>query len=236
MSNTIISGQALRELRQEAGLSIRAFADALGLPFPTYNNRENRSKKKYLEYELAEKVAEVLSKHGIDSKRVYALVSGPNNPFKTGTLKTRLKGSIISDAEILQPSQKETICLPNDIERPHEIEVYRIGDDSMADTGLVMGATIFARPVWLGRGSFGTGSTVILKQARPDGIITASVRFLHAEPGGPFMASARSANPAYQPKLVPDDANYHSATDDPAHGSSPRIYAVVEQAELDLKS
>ncbi len=225
-------GLGITHLREEAGLTIRALAFEMGIPHTTLYSQENLSKDRYISRDWAERLIPVLSKHGIEPKRVLALAGLADSSLVTDLIT----GVITSDQAITESKSNTLVPIPLNIQAPSEIEVYRIGDDSMADMGLIMGATIFARPVWLGGASFGSGSTVILKQARADGIITASVRFLHAEPGGPFMASARSANPAYQPKLVPDDANYHSATDDPAHGGSPSIYAVVEQAELDLKS
>lgn len=67
--------EQLRELRQEAGLSVRALADGLGMPPSTYAAYESadRFKKRVLPVDLATRVADELERHGVDRSAVMAL-------------------------------------------------------------------------------------------------------------------------------------------------------------------
>lgn len=63
----------MRSLRKEAGLSIRAMGEALEISGSGYNHYETRFKEKYLPVDVAESIASVLEKRGIDRGRVMRL-------------------------------------------------------------------------------------------------------------------------------------------------------------------
>lgn len=77
--NERMSSAALRlkELRKSAipALTVRAMADALGIPFGTYSSYETpaRYKKPFLPMDLTRKVASVLSDRGVDPAEVMKL-------------------------------------------------------------------------------------------------------------------------------------------------------------------
>lgn len=81
----LTSGLKLKALREEAGLSVRKMATFIDMNFGTLQSRETRSKKPYLEYDLAKKVIPVLAEHGIKPARVLALVAGSDAGFYSVT-------------------------------------------------------------------------------------------------------------------------------------------------------
>lgn len=74
-------GLRLKALREEAGLSIRQMAEALGMPSgSSYAHYESRFKKPYLPIELTLQLEEIFNDYGIESERVRAL-SSPSEPL-----------------------------------------------------------------------------------------------------------------------------------------------------------
>jgi SOS-response transcriptional repressor LexA len=67
------AARALKALREEAGLSLRQIADALGVSLTSYQHYEDRFRKPYLPMELARRVAGVLAGHGVPPAAVLAL-------------------------------------------------------------------------------------------------------------------------------------------------------------------
>lgn len=65
----------LKRLREEAGLSLRALAEAIGMPTTSYAAYEDikKFKKRYLPLDLAQKIAVALSEHNIEPDRVLTL-------------------------------------------------------------------------------------------------------------------------------------------------------------------
>lgn len=65
----------LKRLREEAGLTVRALAEHLGMPYSTYAAYEDvhKFKKKHLPIDLAKRLANVLKDHGVEPMQVLAL-------------------------------------------------------------------------------------------------------------------------------------------------------------------
>jgi transcriptional regulator with XRE-family HTH domain len=72
----------LRDLRQEARLTVRAMADAMGLPLGTYARYESGYKRPYLPVEFTRKAAAILAARGIDASRVMLLAGLSNGEAK----------------------------------------------------------------------------------------------------------------------------------------------------------
>lgn len=67
-------GTRLKALREEAGLSIRKMAEALGMPSAsTYSHYETRYKKEFLPYDIVLRLNPVLTQRGIDPSHINAL-------------------------------------------------------------------------------------------------------------------------------------------------------------------
>ncbi|BBK44039.1 hypothetical protein STVA_40590 [Allostella vacuolata] len=67
------AARALKALREEAGLSMRQAADALGMSLTGYQHYEDRFKKAFLPVELMRRMAAVLGGRGIAPARAMAL-------------------------------------------------------------------------------------------------------------------------------------------------------------------
>ncbi|WP_374442504.1 S24 family peptidase [Stella sp.] len=67
------AARGLKALREEAGLSMRQAADALGMSLTGYQHYEDRFKKPYLPVDLMRRVAGMLAGRGIAPARVLAL-------------------------------------------------------------------------------------------------------------------------------------------------------------------
>ena len=63
----------VKALREEAGLSVRAMAHAMNMSASGYSHYEQRIKEDVLPVRIAEAMASVLSKYGVDRSRVFAL-------------------------------------------------------------------------------------------------------------------------------------------------------------------
>jgi len=84
MTDNAPVGPKLKALREEAGLSIRQMADALGMPgASSYNHYETRYKKSFLPIDLIVKITSILNEHGVDPKKVQELGSFPNEASHT---------------------------------------------------------------------------------------------------------------------------------------------------------
>lgn len=87
--------QALKEMRNEAGLTVREIADKLGWPHTTYATYEGRYKGRYLPIEKARAIADVLHEHGIDKDRVLALAGVESGHDQLGEAQTSPHGNLI---------------------------------------------------------------------------------------------------------------------------------------------
>lgn len=84
MSDVSVIATKLKALRKEAGLSIRAIADELGVPSSGYAHYELRYKRPFLPMALAQNLAEVLSRRGVSKHRVLALAGAEGNSEPPG--------------------------------------------------------------------------------------------------------------------------------------------------------
>lgn len=73
--------ERLKELRLRAGLTVRALADALGMPFSTYAAYEDpkKFKKPILPIDLTKKIAVEFARHGISESETMALAGVTGN-------------------------------------------------------------------------------------------------------------------------------------------------------------
>lgn len=67
------AARGLKSLREEAGLSMRQAADALGMSLTGYQHYEDRFKKPFLPIDLMRRVAGMLAGRGVDPARALAL-------------------------------------------------------------------------------------------------------------------------------------------------------------------
>jgi SOS-response transcriptional repressor LexA len=67
------SARLLKELRQEAGLSVRRMAEELGMKPATYQHYEDRYKKAFLPFDVLDLVEPVLIASGVSKERVEGL-------------------------------------------------------------------------------------------------------------------------------------------------------------------
>ena len=63
----------LKQLRTVAGFTVTEVADFLGIPRTSYDHYEKRYKKRYLPFDLADKLAGLFATRGIDPGDVFAL-------------------------------------------------------------------------------------------------------------------------------------------------------------------
>lgn len=80
------ASEALKDLRNRAGMTVRAMADAIGRPPSTYASYEDKYKKPFLPLDLVQKIAPVLEARGIPPEEVYALAGV--QPGMTGGTET----------------------------------------------------------------------------------------------------------------------------------------------------
>jgi hypothetical protein len=63
----------LKELREQAGLTMRAVSEALGWSLTRYQHYEDRYKRRFLPFELARDLEAIFAPHGIESGAVLQL-------------------------------------------------------------------------------------------------------------------------------------------------------------------
>src|SRR5690348_8285704 len=78
------AARRLKELREQAGLTMRAVSEALGWSLTRYQHYEDRYKRRFLPFELARDLEAIFTPHGVESGAVLSLAgieSGqPVNP------------------------------------------------------------------------------------------------------------------------------------------------------------
>ena len=101
------TGQKLKELREEAGISVRKMAEALKMTSASsYSHYETRYKRPYLPFELIEKLEPILNQVGIESSRVRALGApqidnaGDEMPGFRESTSPRIDVSVLLDDQI----------------------------------------------------------------------------------------------------------------------------------------
>lgn len=90
---------SLKHLREETGLSIRKLAAHLGVAASTYANYEQRYKKRYLPWELVEKLIPIFLIHGIERERIIVL-AGIGEALPVSEVNNDLLQNIIRKTEI----------------------------------------------------------------------------------------------------------------------------------------
>lgn len=73
MSEVSEVARRLKELREQAGLTMRAVSDALGWSLTRYQHYEDRYKRKYLPFELARALEEMFVRQGVPAGMVLQL-------------------------------------------------------------------------------------------------------------------------------------------------------------------
>lgn len=91
---TSSSARLLKELRQEAGLSVRGMAERLNMKPATYQHYEDRYKKAYLPFDVLDLVEPVLLESGVRKERVDIL--SPQIANIVDDVKGILKAPLIS--------------------------------------------------------------------------------------------------------------------------------------------
>jgi len=73
MSEVSEVARRLKELREQAGLTMRAVSDALGWSLTRYQHYEDRYKRKYLPFELARALEDMFARQGVTQGAVLQL-------------------------------------------------------------------------------------------------------------------------------------------------------------------
>jgi transcriptional regulator with XRE-family HTH domain len=67
------AARRLKELREQAGLTMRAVSEALGWSLTRYQHYEDRYKRRFLPFELARDLEAIFAPHGVESGAVLSL-------------------------------------------------------------------------------------------------------------------------------------------------------------------
>src|ERR1700755_2796502 len=73
MSEISEAARRLKELREQAGLTMRAVSEALGWSLTRYQHYEDRYKRRFLPFELARALEDIFVPNGVDSGSVLQL-------------------------------------------------------------------------------------------------------------------------------------------------------------------
>jgi phage repressor protein C with HTH and peptisase S24 domain len=87
MSEVSEVARRLKELREQAGLTMRAVSDALGWSLTRYQHYEDRYKRKYLPFELARALEDMFVRQGVQPGAVLQLAGlegSQSAPARTG--------------------------------------------------------------------------------------------------------------------------------------------------------
>ncbi len=87
------AARRLKALREQAGLSMRAVAEALRWPLTRYQHYEDRYKRTYLPVELAREIAAILAPHGVDPQAVLDLAGIGSSPPTGAPFRARALGA-----------------------------------------------------------------------------------------------------------------------------------------------
>jgi phage repressor protein C with HTH and peptisase S24 domain len=92
MSEVSEVARRLKELREQAGLTMRSVSDALGWSLTRYQHYEDRYKRKYLPFELARALEDMFVRQGVAAGAVLQLAGlegSQNRPPRQGTTAMR---------------------------------------------------------------------------------------------------------------------------------------------------
>ncbi len=92
MSEVSEVARRLKELRERAGLTMRAVSDALGWSLTRYQHYEDRYKRKYLPFELARALEDMFVRQGVATGAVLQLAGlegSQNLPARSGVAAPR---------------------------------------------------------------------------------------------------------------------------------------------------
>lgn len=92
MSEVSEVARRLKELREQAGLTMRSVSDALGWSLTRYQHYEDRYKRKYLPFELARALEDMFVRQGVQAGAVLQLAgleNGQNVPARAGGTAVR---------------------------------------------------------------------------------------------------------------------------------------------------
>jgi phage repressor protein C with HTH and peptisase S24 domain len=87
------AARRLKALREQAGLSMRAVAEALRWPLTRYQHYEDRYKRTFLPVELARELAAILAPHGVDPQAVLDLAGIGSSPPAGAPFRARALGA-----------------------------------------------------------------------------------------------------------------------------------------------
>ena len=92
MSEVSEVARRLKELREQAGLTMRSVSDALGWSLTRYQHYEDRYKRKYLPFELARALEDMFVRQGVAAGaalQLAGLEGGQNLPQRAGAAAAR---------------------------------------------------------------------------------------------------------------------------------------------------
>ena len=196
-------GLKLKTIRNEAGLSVRAMAEALGMPASTYATREAETKRPFLPMEWAIPIADILEKHGIDRYRVLHLAgqdAGHHPANEVEVVAWVQAGSWCENNEI-HHDERRTVLWPFKGDVPKGTVALEVRGDSM-DVIYPDGSIVFAQdPISLSEchKAVRAGDIVVARRRNGDSDYEYTLKELAQKEDGSFMLLPRSRNLVHQP-------------------------------------
>lgn len=212
------AGQKLQALRLRTGLSVRAFADELGMPPSSYSSYETRSKKPFFKAEFVDRLVPIFTKYGIDETEVLELKGAPkaatgiNVPYR---VIGEVKAGAMAEAIELPYDDQQVVYLPVG-EHPcaQDFYVLRARGDSMNQVGITDGTYVVCLDRHKYLGTPDTGDIVIAQRTDGHGHYETTLKELEIRPDGSHWLRPRSDNPEHhQPFKIPAISDWPDSLD-----------------------
>jgi transcriptional regulator with XRE-family HTH domain len=170
----------LKELRNQAGLSMREIARLAGMEKPTYQHYEARYKRPYLPVDLVDRIEPILAARGIPPHEVRALAGA-------GTGGLEVSGAIAAEAIDWPEEKRYRMVLPPRISAslPPDVRAFEVMDAS-CNRLYPAGSVIFAAPIKPGA-ELAWGAQVVAEVKAPAGTIARMLMVASVSPMGDIV-------------------------------------------------
>jgi phage repressor protein C with HTH and peptisase S24 domain len=102
MTDISEAARRLKELREQAGLTMRAVSEALGWSLTRYQHYEDRYKRRFLPFELARDLETIFAPHGVESGLVLQLAG-----IEPGQPVNQRRGEPVATRPIAAPAERD---------------------------------------------------------------------------------------------------------------------------------
>ncbi len=102
MSEISEAARRLKELREQAGLTMRTVSDALGWSLTRYQHYEDRYKRRFLPFELARDLEAIFVPHGVESGAVLQLAG-----IEPGASPSQGREAVTRPVATIGPAQRD---------------------------------------------------------------------------------------------------------------------------------